>query len=318
MGERNTASSGVIEAQISEDGQWIWINEEWKYLPDLDASAYKKDLNPKYWYDNQYPNKYSTPYHYTEDPEPKNILDEAHEAALNIGKLEHDTLNEVLYSLPTRNELLWKLNGTRTESKGTLTRIWNNVLRFSKRLVNKIYKRLPRKLQYVTRALKKLERNIHNKLLCFEPRLLRRIGKLRFPNHDMGKYNGMPVKPIPEIKTKFIDKIKGFKQQKFEFLESVDNPDAEDEVDIEYVNDCFDDMPRRMFGYSVKYNILNRTECSFGPNATVENRCIVVNTNTTQGLLTFLENQQQDEAQRRQTNEGFRTSAGLDCRVEAC
>ena len=30
----------VNEAQISEDGQWIWVNEDWKLISELDKSDY--------------------------------------------------------------------------------------------------------------------------------------------------------------------------------------------------------------------------------------------------------------------------------------
>ena len=32
------------EAQISEDDQWIWINEDWKLISELDKSDYNKHL----------------------------------------------------------------------------------------------------------------------------------------------------------------------------------------------------------------------------------------------------------------------------------
>ena len=72
---------------------------------------------------------------------------------------------------------------------------------------------------------------------------------MKLPNHGMGIYNGMPVRSTIDIKGKLKDKLKNFKEEKFEFLESVDNPEPEDEFEVEYLNDCFDDMPRQEFGY---------------------------------------------------------------------
>ena len=52
-------------------------------------------------------------------------------------------------------------------------------------------------------------------------------------DQGMGKYNGMPIKKTVDVKRKLFDKIKKFKDDKFEFLESVDDPDAEDEEYVE-------------------------------------------------------------------------------------
>ena len=68
--------------------------------------------------DNQHPNKYSTPYHYTEDPEPKNVLDFAYDTALDVGKFEHDTWKDILSKLPSENELRWAYNQSKTENSG--------------------------------------------------------------------------------------------------------------------------------------------------------------------------------------------------------
>ena len=37
----------VNDAQISEDGQWIWVNEDWKLISELDKSDYNN--NPTHW-----------------------------------------------------------------------------------------------------------------------------------------------------------------------------------------------------------------------------------------------------------------------------
>ena len=186
-----------------------------------------------------------TNYHYTEETESKNVVDVAYEVAVEAGKFEAETLHDLLTNLPTRKDLLWKVNATKIEERSNLRRIWNNILRFSKRLVNKIYNKLPRKLQYIVRLLKKLEVKIHNKLVCLEPMLKRRMGKMKFPSHGMGKYNGMPVKRIYDnYKRNLKDKINEFKNEKWEFLASVDDPELDDDKEIEYLNDCFDDMPR--------------------------------------------------------------------------
>ena len=71
------------------------------------------------------------------------------------------------------------------------------------------------------------------------------MGKMKFPSHGMGKYNGMPVKKIYDnYKRNLKDKINEFKNEKWEFVASVDDPELDDDKEIEYLNDCFDDMPR--------------------------------------------------------------------------
>ena len=96
--------------------------------------------------------------------------------------------------LPTRNEVHTTLNQTRQEDKQNIQRIWGNFKRLSTRLVYKIYRNLPRKLQYFVRALKKFENSLHNRLVCLQPNIKRRLGKMELPNEGMGKYNGMPIK----------------------------------------------------------------------------------------------------------------------------
>ena len=38
------------EGQISKDGQWMWLDNEWKLITDLDRNDYKKHSNAGYWY----------------------------------------------------------------------------------------------------------------------------------------------------------------------------------------------------------------------------------------------------------------------------
>ena len=253
-----------------------------------------------FFLDNELPNLYSTKYHYTDHTGPKNVLDYAHEAAVEAGKLEAETLHDLLGKLPTRKDLLYKVKGKKNEKRSELRRIWNNILRFSKRFVNTLYIKLPRKLQWVVRLIKRLETKVHNKLVCLEPMLQRRMGKMKFPNHGMGRYNGMPLKKDFGLKEKFYN----LKEEKWEFLASVDDPNAQNETEIEYINDCFEDIPRMEYGWSVKVMLTEKEPCSFDPNASEDERCVITMNNQT------------DTFQRRQTGENFRSSAPADCRVE--
>ena len=225
------------------------------------------------------------------------MLDHAYEAAVEAGRLEAETLHDFLGLLPKRRELLWKLIAKKERVNSTSKRIENNFLRFSKNLVNGIYNRLPRKLQFVVRALKKLERKVHKKLVCLEPMLKRRSGKMRFPNHGMGRYNGLPVKK------EFGLSFSNLKKQKHDFLASVDDPNAQNETEIQYINDCFDDIPRMEFGWRVKITLIDNEPCSFEPTDDIDRRCVVTN------------NTETDTFQRRQTGENFRSAAPPDCRV---
>ena len=39
----------VNEAQISDDGEWIWLNGDWQYLSDLDVSQYGNNADDTGW-----------------------------------------------------------------------------------------------------------------------------------------------------------------------------------------------------------------------------------------------------------------------------
>ena len=67
---------------------------------------------------------------------------------------------------------------------------------------------------------------------------------MKLPNHGMGIYNGMPLKRGFGFLQHKKNKINKFKAEKWEFLASVDDPNAQNETEIEYINDCFEDTPR--------------------------------------------------------------------------
>ena len=46
--DKNDIEGG--EAPISEDGHWIWLNEEWKLLSELDQNNEKINHNTSFWY----------------------------------------------------------------------------------------------------------------------------------------------------------------------------------------------------------------------------------------------------------------------------
>ena len=179
--------------------------------------------------------------------------------------------------------------------------------------MNKIYNKLPRKLKYLVRAAKKFEAKLHRKLLCLGPNLERRMGKMTYPE------NGMPIKSKFDI----FGKVKSLKDQKYDFFASVDDPEDE-EQHVEYIEDCFPDMPRREFGWRVKYTIMKDERCTFDPNKIADindncqlppcmPKCVITIRNNTELNNNILQSRQY--AQQRQSGEGFRTSAPVDCRV---
>ena len=99
--------------------------------------------------------------------------------------------------------------------------------------------------------------------------------------------------------------------QKHKFLASVDDPNVEDER-VEFVEDCFQDMPRRKFGWRMKVMLMEKEPCTFEPDTNPDiPKCIITSPNTADEDLNFQQN-----AQERQTGEGARSAAPPDCRVE--
>ena len=96
--------------------------------------------------------------------------------------------------------------------------------------------------------------------------------------------------------------------QKYEFLANVDDPEFENKY-VEYIEDCFEDMPRRMFGWSVKVTLMEEDPCTFDTENNPDlPKCIVTSPRTG-------DSNDQQTAQERQTGEGFRSAAPADCRV---
>ena len=220
---------------------------------------------------------------------------------LSEARIQYEKVQEFLYSLPNSNELRYAYNETKSESKGALVEAWNDFKYLSTELVNKIYSKLPRKLKYLVRAAKKFEAKVHRKLVCLEPNLRRKMGKMSYPE------NGMPIKSKFDI----FGKVKSLKDQKYDFWASVDDPEDEDDH-VEYIEDCFPDIPRRKFGWSVKYTIMKDERCTFDLSKVTDDmpKCVITNNAKDNDLF-----QSQQYAQERQIREGFRSSAPVECRV---
>ena len=92
------------------------------------------------------------------------------------------------------------------------------------------------------------------------------------------------------------------------FIEFVKNGNAEDE-EVEYAEDCFDDVERPKFGYSLKITLKDAEPCEFNLENPELSTCGLNRTNS--------ENSN-NSAQSRQTGQEFRSGAPPDCRIEFC
>ena len=80
---------------------------------------------------------------------------------------------------------------------------------------------------------------------------------------------------------------------------------------VEYIEDCFEDMERPKFGWSVKVTYMEDEPCDFNSEHPDLSRC-KLNSTRNAGLSSDLNS---DTAQRRQTLEEFRSAAPTDCRI---
>ena len=198
-------------------------------------------------------------------------------------------------ALPSYGELNRALRSSDSNLRSKLTTAFNNLSRFRVWIAKKMYQSLPRPLKNIVKKIGRIEARIHKKILCWKPRLQRRYGRLVYPN-------GLTVKSI-------IDK----KQNFFEFVKT---GDAEDEH-VEYIEDCFEDMERPKFGWRVKVTLLEEEPCELNVENPELSTCKLSSNpdnNILSGGSDFENNYYKYYAQSRQTGEGFRSSAAIDCR----
>ena len=155
-------------------------------------------------------------------------------------------------------------------------------------------------MQKIVKKIGRIEARIHKKLLCMEPRLKRRYGKLIYPE-------GLSVKALKEKKINFIK----------DFIEYVKNGNAEDE-EVLYIEDCFDDMERPRFGYSVKLMVKENEPCTINFDNPDQDTCRRRTNNENELSSRVYTGYFSDHAQSRQTGEQFRSGAPPDCRIEFC
>jgi hypothetical protein len=204
--------------------------------------------------------------------------------------------------LPSYQEIMSSLEHALTNAEtrkiGLLTQVWNNLSRFRVWIAKKMYKRLPRPMKKIVKKIGRLEARIHKKMICLRPRLQRRYGRLVYPE-------GLTIKAI--------------RNKKNNFLDFINNGNAEDEH-VEYIEDCFADMQRPKFGWRVKVTLMEDEPCNLNLENPELSTCILTS-NPDNDLINDLNNgdgtnffQANTVAQSRQTGESFRSAAPADCR----
>ena len=193
---------------------------------------------------------------------------------------------------PTYGELNRALRSADSNQKSILRGAFNNLSRFRVWIARKMYKRLPSPLKGIVKKIGRIEARIHKKIVCWKPRLQRRYGRLVYPN-------GLTVKSV-------IDK----KQNFFEFVKS---GDPEDEH-VVYIEDCFEDMERPKFGWRMRVTLIEEEPCNLNVENPELSTCKLSSNPENDNLGAGLDGDESYYAQSRQTGEGFRSTAPIDCR----
>ena len=195
--------------------------------------------------------------------------------------------------LPTYDEIKYALNNTETKKVAILTKVHNFLRNFRKWIAKKMFNKLSPGMKRFVKKIGRIEARIQKKMICLRPRLQRRYGKLVYPE-------GLTVKAI--------------KNQKEEFFDFINFGNAEDE-EVEYIEDCFNDMERPGFGWRVKVMLMEDEPCSIDPKNLEMSTCKLSSASESD-LLEALDtgNLNHHYAQSRQTGEEFRSAAPPDCR----
>lgn len=190
--------------------------------------------------------------------------------------------------LPSFSDIKYALKKIQPRSADFLTTAWNSLSSFRVWIAKSMYKKLSRPMKKLVKKIGRIEALMHKKLVCIQPRLKRRYGLLVYPE-------GLTIKAIKEKKKNVENFIK--------------YGNAED-VHVEYIEDCFDDMERPKFGWRVKVTLMENEPCDISFENPDQTTC---------RLNSNLNDEADDSnyyAQSRQTGEGFRSAATPDCRVE--
>ena len=199
--------------------------------------------------------------------------------------------------LPSYRQLRYAVRNIWPRSIGFITKAWNTLSRFRVWIAKKMYKRLPKSMKKIVKKMSRIEARMHKILVCMQPRLERRYGRLIYPE-------GLSVKALKNQKKDFIK----------DFVNFVNNGNAEDE-EVEYVEDCFDDIDRPKFGYIVKIMLKEKEPCQINFENPEQSTCNQTSNADNEERNRVDTGYWDYHAQSRQTGERFRSAAPPDCRI---
>ena len=102
-----------------------------------------------------------------------------------------------------------------------------------------------------------------------------------------------------------------------DFVDYVKNGDIKDE-EVEYVEDCFEDMDRPKFGYKVQLMLKEQEPCQINFDNPEQSTCNLRSNDTREEQRRVDLEYSRYYAQSRQTGEEFRSSSPPECRIELC
>ena len=152
------------------------------------------------------------------------------------------------FELPSYREIRHAVQNLWPRTIRILSDAWNNLVRLRVWIAKKMYKRLPKSMKKIVKKVGRIEAKIHKIMVCMQPRLQRQYGRLIYPE-------GISVKALKAKKKDFIK----------DFVDYVKNGDVKDE-EVEYVEDCFEDMDRPKFGYKVQLMLKEQEPCQINFN----------------------------------------------------
>ena len=190
---------------------------------------------------------------------------------------------------PTFSEVTQALRNTYSRKRSGLTRAWNILQRFRVWLAKRMYQRLPKPMKRLVKKIERIESILHKKMVCLKPRLKRRYGRLVYPE-------GLTVKALVEKKQNFFEDLKA---------------GSPEDDHVEFIEDCFEDMERPKFGWSVKVTLTENEPCDLNLENPELNTCLLTSNQNNDTVNLFNIN----NAQKRQTLEQFRSAAPPDCRI---
>merc|ERR1712223_2249487 len=190
--------------------------------------------------------------------------------------------------LPSYSQIKYAVQKKPKKTVDFVTAAWNSLSQFRVWIAKKMYKALPRDMKKLVKKFGRIEAIMHKVLVCIEPRLKRRYGKLVYPE-------GLTVKAVKEKKENFWDFVK--------------YGNAED-AEVEYIEDCFADMERPRFGWRAKVTFMENEPCEIDSENPERSTCRINSISNNEDETNYY------YAQSRQTGENFRSAAPPECRVE--